>query len=218
MNIDIIIPVYNAKSTIRRLLYSISYQKNSDKFKVYLVNDCDLLDYSEDINIFSSFLSITELKLDKNSGPGVARQHGLNNSNGDYVIFIDADDYFYNPYAIIDMYRNIEVNNADLLVSNFIYQRDNEILVKKNNMVWLHGKMYKRSFLNKYNIFFNNTRANEDNGFNRLILFCKPKIAYINEITYVYSENINSITRKNNREYKLYGLEGYSYNMCWAMM
>ena len=217
MNIDIIIPVYNAKSTIRRLLYSISYQKNSDKFKVYLFNDCDLLDYSEDINIFSSFLSITELKLDKNSGPGVARQHGLNNSNGDYVIFIDADDYFYNPYAIIDMYRTIEVNNADLLVSNFIYQRDNEILVKKNNMVWLHGKMYKRSFLNKYNIFFNNTRANEDNGFNRLILFCKPKIAYINEITYVYSENINSITRKNNREYKLYGLEGYSYNMCWAM-
>ena len=62
MNIDIIIPVYNAKSTIRRLLYSISYQKNSDKFKVYLVNDCDLLDYSEDINIFSSFLSITELQ------------------------------------------------------------------------------------------------------------------------------------------------------------
>ena len=137
MNIDIIIPVYNAKSTIRRLLYSISYQKNSDKFKVYLVNDCDLLDYSEDINIFSSFLSITELKLDKNSGPGVARQHGLNNSNGDYVIFIDADDYFYNPYAIIDMYRNIEVNNADLLVSNFIYQRDNEILVKKNNIILL---------------------------------------------------------------------------------
>ena len=44
-----------------------------------------------------------------------------------------------------------------------------------------------------------------------------PKIKYLNKITYVYRENSNSITRANNREYMISGLEGFAINMKWAM-
>ena len=115
------------------------------------------------------------------------------------------------------MYEKIIQDKADLVIGDFLYERDNKIIVKKHNFIWLHGKIYKRTFLNKNNISFNNTRANEDNGFNRLILLLKPNISYLDEIVYVYQENPESITRKNNRLYRLMGLEGYCYNMNWAM-
>lgn len=217
MSIDIIIPVYQAKNTLKRLLYSIAYQKNSDSFNVYLINDSDGIDYSDDISIFDGVLRIKELNLSENSGPGVARQYGIDNSSSEFIVFADTDDYFYSPFAIFSMYEKISSNNGDLLVSEFIYERDNKVLIKKNNPVWLHGKMYRRSFLNEYNISFNNSRSNEDNGFNRLILFCKPRVSFLDEITYVYCENSLSITRKNNREYKYFGIEGYAYNMKWAI-
>ena len=217
MSIDIIIPVYQAKNTLKRLLYSIAYQKNSDSFNVYLINDADGIDYSDDISIFNGVLRIKELNLSENSGPGVARQYGIDNSSSEFIVFADADDYFYSPFAIFSMYEKISSNNSDLLVSEFIYERDNKVLIKKNNPVWLHGKMYRRSFLNEYNISFNNSRSNEDNGFNRLLLFCKPRVSFLDEITYVYCENSLSITRKNNREYKYFGIEGYAYNMKWAI-
>lgn len=217
LSIDIIIPVYKAKKTIKRTLESIMYQINSEKFNIYLVNDCDNEDYSEIINIFKPYLNIKELKMAKNGGPGLARQHGVDNSNGEYIVFIDADDYFYGPEAIIKMYDKMKENDLDLLISNFRYERNNEIEIKKQNPVWLHGKMYKRKFLTDNKIKFNSTRANEDNGFNRLILLMNPKLDYLDEITYVYSENEESITRKNNCEYRLTGLEWFTYNMKWAM-
>ena len=84
-------------------------------------------------------------------------------------------------------------------------------------MIWLHGKVYRREFLENNDIHFNNSSANEDNGFNRLVLLNNPVIAYIDRLTYVYSDYENSITRRNNRLFKFTGLEGYTYNMCWAM-
>ena len=81
----------------------------------------------------------------------------------------------------------------------------------------MHGKIYRRKFLKKNNITFNNSRANEDNGFNRLIVFLKAKIGFLDKITYLYRENPNSITRAQNRRYKIDGLEGFVYNMKWTI-
>ena len=50
-----------------------------------------------------------------------------------------------------------------------------------------------------------------------MIILLTQNIKYINKITYIYKENKNSITRRNNREYKIFGLDGYTYNIRWAM-
>ena len=217
MNLDIIIPAYNAKKTINKTLASIAIQKGIENIKVYLINDASDYNYKEYINYYKKFFDIKEITLDKNSGPGIARQKGLENSNSKYIVFIDSDDYFYTPLSLMIMYNKIIETNSDLLITDFLYERDKEKNIKTYNTVWLHGKIYKREFLEKNNITFNDTRANEDNGFNRLILLSNPIIYYYPEITYVYFENEESITRKNNRSYKLDGLEGYTYNLNWAM-
>ena len=77
-------------------------------------------------------------------------------------------------------------SDCDLLIANFIIKRD---LVDKKmfkDLTWLHGKMYKRKFLEKNNIKFNKSRANEDNGFNRLIIFMKPNIIFLDDCLCIY--------------------------------
>ena len=213
--LDIIIPCYNARDNLFYTLSSISIQNKIEGYKVYLVNDKSDYDYSNEVEFFSKFFDIEEIKLDKNLGPGGARREGLKHSNSKYVIFIDSDDVLYDCNSLYTLYSNMKDN--DLLISSFYLERDGVRALKKNNLIWLHGKMYKREFLEKNNITFNDSRANEDNGFNRLILFCNPKVKVIDDITYVYKDNKGSITRKNNRNYKIFGLEGFVYNMKWAM-
>ena len=53
--LDIIIPSYNSKETLKRLLYSITIQKKFTSFKVYIVNDCSDYKYTDIINTFKNF-------------------------------------------------------------------------------------------------------------------------------------------------------------------
>lgn len=217
MDLSIIIPAYNCKDTLGITLDSICQQNLLIDFEVIVVNDCSDYDYSNFINKYRDMLNIKEIKTIENVGPGGARQFGIDNSSSKYIVFIDSDDCFYDNDSILKMYNAIKKENVDLLIANFIYERDNKRLVKKNDFTWLHGKMYKREFLSFNNIRFNNSRANEDNGFNRLILLLNPKLTFLDEIVYIYKENPKSITRKNNRSYKFNGIEGFCYNMNWAM-
>ncbi len=218
MGMDIIIPAYNAKDTLFFTLSSIAVQQRLDKMniQVYLVNDCSDYDYHDFVEYFSSFFPIQELKTPKNVGPGGARNYGIDHSHQDYIVFIDSDDVFYSPYSLHLLFQTALTKKRDLIISNFIYERDQKRIVKSKNLIWLHGKVYKRSFLDQYAIRFNESRANEDNGFNRLILLLPSNIMFLDDVTYVYRENTESITRKNNRQYRLDGLEGYTYNMEWA--
>ena len=215
IDLDIIIPCYNAKDTLFYTLSSISIQKGISNFKVYLVNDNSIYDYHEEVNFFSKFFQIEEIKLSKNLGPGGARREGILRTNSKYIMFIDSDDTLYSCFSLFSLYNSAV--GYDLCISDFILERDGVRTIKKESYIWLHGKIYNREFLNKYDINFNDTRANEDNGFNRLILLMNPKISFLSDVTYVYRENSSSITRKNNRNYKIFGLEGYIYNMKWAI-
>jgi len=93
-------------------------------------------------------------------------------------------------------------------------------------MIWMFGKLYRRSFIDTYKIRFHETsRANEDNGFNTLIRLCSSEHEQINFIpahVYYWHENPNSITRANNCQYS-YGSSirdsfyGYVENMIYAV-
>lgn len=217
MELSIIIPSYNAKESICDTLDSIERQIIPFSYEVILVNDCSDYDYEDIVLKYKDKFLIREIKTNNNVGPGGSRQYGIDNSKSNYIVFIDSDDLFVGEDSLFKMYNEIKVKEADLLIGNFIYRRDKKEIIKKNNLVWLHGKMYKRQFLEKYSIRFNNSRANEDNGFNRLILLLNPKIVFLDKEVYIYNENPNSITRKDNRAYRFYGIEGFCFNMNWAM-
>lgn len=215
--IDIIIPAYNNHKTIEKTLLSISYQTISDKLNVYLVNDKSDNDYHDIVNKYSKYIKIVEIDLDENVGPGLAREEGLKASKSDYFMFIDADDVFASPKSIELIHKTIIDEKADIVIGKFVEVLPNDYIQHYEDQIWLHGKIFKRSFIEKHNIHFNNTRINEDNFFVQCVLLSNPKISYYEYPIYFWDYNPDSITRRNNSEFSYKGISGYINNMYAAL-
>ena len=197
--IDIIIPAYNAHSTMGRTLASIAKQINRDLLKVYIINDGSEKKYDYIIDNFSSLLDITEIEI-TNSGPGKARQVGIDSSKNEFIVFMDADDTLYDDNSILNLLSHI--SEADLVQGSFIEKTDSEPKVLEPQYCYLHGKMYRRSVIEKNNIKFDEKRRYEgdiyeDSTFNQLYTFYCNNVVNISEIVYVYEYNQNSITKSN---------------------
>lgn len=202
--IDLIIPVYKAQDTIDIALASVAIQSIRDKVKVTLVIDCDGLNYEKTFKRYKDLIDIDIITLKKNGGPGVARQIGINNSNLPYIAFLDADDTFASPFSM-EMMLNKLLESPRYVVSSgaFLDKLPNifDFRQHTNDDVWVFAKLYKRSFLQKYNIQFSNIRTNEDMGFNRIVKLCtneKEQINYYYDNIYIWQFNPNSITRKDD--------------------
>ena len=216
--IDIIIPAFDAHDTITKTLLSIANQYNVEELNVYIVNDASKNDYTKEIERFISLMNIKEIRLKENGGPGVARQFGIDNSNSEFIMFIDADDIFCSTFSTKVLLDTISSLKADVVISSFYEECENGVFFDhEDDRIWLHGKIYRRSFLEKNNIRFNNTYSNEDNGFNQLVFLHNSKVETIDEFTYLWRYNKNSITRKNMCEYDFDCLYGYIYNITWAL-
>lgn len=194
--IDIIIPVYNSGKTICKTLNSILEQDNKDDIVVYIIDDASTEEYDEVISFYSKYINIKYLKLDKNSGPGVARQYGIDHSSNEYIIFIDSDDIFYDNDSVLKLYNSIY--DHDMVYAKMLEKRYdiNEEIFHDG---CLHGKMYRRSFINDNNIRFNEYRSHEDNAFNQLYLALSQNVNYLDEVVYIYNFNKESITSTTNR-------------------
>lgn len=227
--IDIVIPAYNAGYTIDKTLMSIAIQNIVDKVTVIIVDDysdnehIDL--YNKYIDMFSPYFEIKYKRITMNMGPGYARKVGLEMGDNQFVTFIDADDVFATSTSLFTLYKDI-YNNPNINYTNSVFQeevKDSEgnfvgYFDHKNDMTWMFGKIYRRSFLEKYKITFNNSRSNEDSGFNTVCMLCneKPENSYyIDRLTYCWNYNPASITKNN--DYSFYGLKGYIYNNIWAI-
>lgn len=213
--IDIIIPAYNALGTIRQTLVSIAYQTFAKKLNVYIVDDCSDCSYDDLIDFFSDFINLKLLRVDKNGGPALARQYGIDHSESEYIIFIDSDDVFSDSNSVKRLYDLISNANADVGMTGFFEELNDRFVYHDPLYVWLHGKIYRREFLNKYNIRFNETRANEDFGFNQLCFLCGANIAESTNISYVWKNNRASITR--SEEFNKKNMRFFTYNFAWAI-
>ena len=186
--IDIIIPAYKAQNTILRTLGSIMTQSILDKLTVTIVNDADEVGYADVVKAFSPFMNIREIILEKNVGPS-CRQAGIDATNSPYFTCIDADDTFANAFCLELMLKKAEENpEYHTFVGSFAEEREGmQFVTHQNDMIWMFGKMYRRSFIDKYKIRFNETRANEDNGFNtivRLVSSEAEKVMFLPDIVY----------------------------------
>ena len=224
--IDVIVPCYKAHKVLPRLLGSIICQTIVEDVKVTLVNDGDDKDYSDIVKKFSPFVEMQEVKLDKNSGPGTARRFGYENTNNPLVTWIDADDTFSGAFALKLLRQELLESPINVICIGTFLEEHAEAQPKpeyhphQNDTVWMFGKMYRRDFLDRHKIKMNDTRANEDNGFNMLCkLMCneREQIRFIPDVVYYWHTNPNSITRINNCEYSYnQSFVGYTENMIWA--
>ena len=236
--IDVIIPAYNVPDHILfRCLASIACQDIVSDLEITIVDDASTeQNYATVAAYFDSIMKINILRYEINGGPGVARQYGIDHTSNGYMTFIDADDTFNGSFALKALRNSIEVNGGLYQMSVGVFDEVHEaglapgdgpiLMAHEQDLVWMFGKMYRRSFIDKYKIRFHETsRATEDNGFNRLFQLCtndNEQINFIPAHVYYWHENPNSITRANDCEYSYGGSSkdsfyGYVENMIYAV-
>ena len=208
MKVDLIIPSYKDRKGLYATLMSIGM---TNDVNVIIVDDCSGEDYNEVIDTFSLFFPIKVFKTSKNGGPGIARQFGVDHSFNEYIVFIDCGDVFSSPFALPLMIQEMDLHPEMEFISFAHYSElEGRLDVVDPGHNRIHGKIYRRAFLSKYNIRFNIDcpRANEDIGFNmncRLVAeqlqFENPDRLVVgsnNEPTVIWCTNKTSITRQND--------------------
>ena len=227
--ISIVIPIYNAEKYLEECLNSIKNQTDKN-FEVIMVNDGSK-DDSETIcmNFLRSDSRFRYLKKE-NGGVSSARNVGLDNVEGDYITFIDADDWVDENYLDL-LITTVEKNHSDIVVSS--YKQFNNIDVFYLRAYSLQEKyllnferMNRDDFLTIFpklmstNVCFNNAVAKlfrkelvndlrfdtsikygEDLDFYFRLYLNVDSISYVDEPTYVYRMHGDSTTSNFNQEH-----------------
>jgi len=216
--VSIIIPLYNTdKDVFKRCLLSIEKQDYTN-YEVIIIDDYSSENYSNLIKFHAQNIDIKYEKLDHNYGPGVARRIGLTMAEGKYTTFMDSDDEFYDNTSLMKLVKEMDNNPKLDMVSGLAYEeyKDGSLEKRDKNFIWVFGKLFRTQFFVENKMNFNDTRANEDNGFTTLFRMLTDNYKFIDEIVYIWHYEPNSITRKNGHEYYFYSIEGYVNNMIWV--
>lgn len=146
MLFSIIIPYFNKKDTIESCLNSIVLQKNVE-VEIIIIDDCSSqMDSLYVERIVQKFNITNNIKIElfknaKNSGPSFSRNRGIEKSNGDVLVFLDADDTFTNQYLM-----NLELiyNSYDssIIISNTTETSNGSIRPNYSNL-HKYGLIYK---------------------------------------------------------------------------
>lgn len=197
MKVSIIIPVYNSEQYLQKCLESIRVQTFKD-YEVILVNDGST-DNSEMIcRQFINADSRFHLYCQSNLGASVARNKGIKLSKGEYIIFIDSDDWVENDY-IQKLISVQERNPTDLIIWGFVIGKPNNSkeyhlgscfcygveecackifeLKQKHKYGFTVQFLYKKSIIDEYKIYYpENIKLHED------MIFANYYCRYINSL------------------------------------
>lgn len=204
MKVSIIMPIYNAEKYLEKSLDSILNQSYRN-IELILINDGSTDSSKHICEVYQNKDSRVKFIDIENSGPGYARNVGIDNAIGDYISFVDADDWI--EVEAIETLLNISILNDYDVVSSNHYRVVDEIEISKNNYktgelsdtyesfktsssfgyVW--GKLYKKSFINKHEIRFSEERKVflEDTLFNLKVVAYNPEYYVLNKPLYYYN-------------------------------
>lgn len=223
MKIAIGIPAYKAQKTIEECLSSINIQTMRDDINVIISNDNPGVDdYSYLLSKFDK-LHITLTETDKNGGPGIARNKAIEVAKDDYIMFMDADDVLYTPYAVEQLYKGVTaasnvVQCQGTFVQTATINGEHKLIPQTNpNHPWSFGRLTNLKFLKEAGINFGKLPNMEDGRFqwciNLLIEGTQFKRNIIQDIVYVWKEGSeHSITRSGIDIND--GIPVYNYSMC----
>ena len=219
MKLSIVIPCYNCKDTIGRLLDSIlANGLDKDDYEVIIVDDNSTDGFLYVIEPYEDKMHIIYTKTTRNVHcPGNTRQCGLPLVHGEWLCFADNDDMFEN-YAFKAVLKYLE-NHPEIytLCTDFrAYDAKNDTFYaefkREDADTWLHGKFYNvQKTLKEFGSHFKaDMISHEDVYFNSWnlahLIDCGKDYVYLPVFTYRWVYNENSITRKH-----YLGKHKYSY-------
>lgn len=132
--VSIIMPIYNAEKYLRECMDSVINQTMKD-IEIICVNDGSKDSSMDILRYYESLDSRITIINKENEGAGQARNDGMRMATGDYLLFLDADDFFE-----LDMvekaYNSIEDNEADVCIFNGDkYNTESGKFEKKENLL-----------------------------------------------------------------------------------
>ena len=204
MKLQILIPQYKeTEEVIKPLLDSIEIQQNVDLANdvgVIIVNDgTDILLSDE---FFNRYTYKIEYHKNPHGGVSATRNACLDKAVADYVMFCDADDMFYNACGLYIIFREINGEGFDSLVSAFVEESrhpvTNEPLYVNHDMdtTFVHGKVHRRSYLLQQNIRWNDSLTiHEDSYFNCLCQRMASELKYCPMPFYLWKWRDESVCR-----------------------
>lgn len=208
--ISIIIPVYGVEKYIKKCIESVQKQSFKD-FEAILVDDgskdSSILLAKEIIGNDSRFKIIHK----ENGGLASARNYGLKHAKGEYIAFLDSDDYV-EPDFLLKPYQKITAENADICIFNMnyidingnilkvsksdlnAYYKKNDFLISKYTIFnFACDKLFRKSLFNKIQ-FNENIKTYEDVYVTFRILFNK-KLTNIDDSLYNYLQRPGSLSK-----------------------
>lgn len=163
MRFSVIIPAYNAENHIRKCLDSIKQQTFKDYELIVVCDSCK--DNTEEIA--QSYGARTKAVNFHCDGP--TRTEGIRMAQGEYLLFLDDDDWWLHEYVLEQLNEKLnETNNPDVLCFSFIFRHWKYASPKGNNgcrWVATWNKCWKRSFVG--DTVFPNVQFKSDLYFNR---------------------------------------------------
>lgn len=208
--VSVIIPVYRAEKFIHECIESVLNQTHTD-LELILVDDgspdnsgaiCD--EYALKDNRIKVFHQ-------PNGGVCAARNRGLDMATGDYILFLDSDDYMPKD-ALETLYNDATQNDADIAIGRMFCNTESAE-IDNNLQVWtgtealikasedhpaLYGcctKLFKRELVEDIR-FVEGRKVHEDGYFLFLTLIKLPTITVRNKCTYIYRDNPNSASHE----------------------
>ena len=171
--VSIIVPVYNTGSKLRKCMESLVNQTMQD-IEIVIVNDGSTDNTRNIIDNISKYDSRVKILHKENAGVSAARNSGIEASTGEYVVFVDGDDYIAQEYVEY-MISLIEKTESDFCLSKCCYTKSGEIqteneyieklqpedatalLLSPNVIVGCWNKIFKRSLIVDNNVWFSTT-------------------------------------------------------------
>lgn len=209
--LSIIIPNYNKGASLGRCLDSIKKQVN-DCVEVIIVDD-----YSNDesIKILNKYKGFKILKNKDNLGVAYSRNTGIEVARGDYITFIDSDDFVFDNYVDVIL-EKIKLKK-DLYIFNVMKNNQKEYCFLHNKLIsmdeliqrfpgkylsafvsyWVWNKVFKKSIINKFNIRFVDINFAEDEKFCFDYFSVVNDMYFIDEKLYMYYETNNGLSSNN---------------------
>lgn len=206
MKFSIIIPAYNVEKTIDRAIKSIIKQTFHD-YEIIVINDNSRDNTSECVKKYKQVKLIENKEQLKAGG---SRNVGIENSQGEYIIFLDADDYFYDENVLAKINDNMQNATYEMLYLGFIKNIDGEFKEsyipmqeqenKENRLLkWKYPNVWdvcwNREFINNNNMRFEEKRyIAEDALFYFQGIIKANKFKVIDIISHIYTINSNSLS------------------------
>ena len=212
--VSIIIPVYNSEKYLRKCLDSVVNQTLQD-IEIICVNDGST---DNSLNILNEYALIDNriiiIDNKKNIGaPGAIRNIGMKIAKGEYIAFLDSDDYISSNlleslylvanknHAQIAAIKNLSIFSKTKPIKNknvhankvLKNTREKTSLIKNSGTSC--GKLYKMDFIKKYNFQFTDIKSiAEDNYFSIMTMLCANKIVFVDNCQYYYRKHSCSYT------------------------